>query len=245
MPGTHDPELLARRCWKDLAAHARRQGLSLRDLEQRLRRSRPPGKAPAHSTLHHWFTQRATLPDKLVFLALVRALELDEQQWGRHWEQWDHARSAPRSGDVEPGAVDPGDGPADPDLGSFPDEQVAEGTAGPTHGVRRLLVGVGVAGTAAVALLAVMASTRETDSGVAGSITIDCATVVAGEAPVFLEPAAAKPIILKRRGDPITLPHQLPEITGQDGRAYRKVLTPRTPSGSAYMPADTLTPSSC
>jgi hypothetical protein len=90
-PTGDDPVMVARRCWDDLLEQRRRRQISLDVLEKGIRRAFPQD-APARSTLQDWFVNRKSLPDKLLFLELVRLLELDVQEWAYRWEEWDRAR---------------------------------------------------------------------------------------------------------------------------------------------------------
>jgi hypothetical protein len=65
--------------------------MSLRRLADELRQLYP-SEAPAHTTLKDWFATRKSLPNKPMFLALVRVLRLDDQHWGNVWERWHRAR---------------------------------------------------------------------------------------------------------------------------------------------------------
>jgi hypothetical protein len=91
-PAGVDPVALARRCWDDLSEQRVRRRLALRALAARLRREFPDS-APAHSTLQDWMVSRKSLPDRLLFLAVVRHLDLDEREWTGRWEEYDRVRS--------------------------------------------------------------------------------------------------------------------------------------------------------
>jgi hypothetical protein len=90
-PADSDPVTIARRCWEELQQERMRCGMSLRKLADELRQQYP-SEAPAHTTLKDWFATRKSLPNKPLFLALVRVLRLDEQHWGYRWERWHRAR---------------------------------------------------------------------------------------------------------------------------------------------------------
>jgi hypothetical protein len=54
---------------------------------------------------------RKSLPDKLLFLALVRHLDLDEREWTGRWEEYDRARThAARIRTTRRDPVVPGEG---------------------------------------------------------------------------------------------------------------------------------------
>jgi hypothetical protein len=109
-PAGVDPVALARRCWDDLSEQRVRRRLALRALAARLRREFPDS-APAHSTLQDWMVSRKSLPDKLLFLALVRHLDLDEREWTGRWEEYDRARThAARIRTTRRDPVVPGEG---------------------------------------------------------------------------------------------------------------------------------------
>jgi hypothetical protein len=90
-PADDDSEGIARRCWEELQQERMRCGVSLRKLSNELRQQYP-SEAPAHTTLKDWFAIRKSLPNKPLFLALVRALRLDERHWADAWERWHRAR---------------------------------------------------------------------------------------------------------------------------------------------------------
>jgi hypothetical protein len=90
-PVDDDPVRIARRCWEELQQERTRCGVSLRKLANELR-EQYPSEAPAHTTLKDWFATRKSLPNKPLFLALVRVLRLDERHWGEGWESWHRAR---------------------------------------------------------------------------------------------------------------------------------------------------------
>ena len=90
-PAVDDPVVIARGYWEELQEQRVRCGISLRGLANELRQH-CPSEAPAHTTLKDWFATRKSLPNKPLFLALVRVLDLDERHWDSGWERWHRAR---------------------------------------------------------------------------------------------------------------------------------------------------------
>jgi hypothetical protein len=90
-PADDDPVRIARRCWEEIQQERMRCDVSLRKLANELRQQYP-SEAPAHTTLKDWFATRKSLPNKPLFLALVRVLRLDDRHWDNEWERWHRAR---------------------------------------------------------------------------------------------------------------------------------------------------------
>jgi hypothetical protein len=215
-PDDAGPDRIAEECWDELRREQVRSGISLRKLASALRREFPRD-APAHATLHLWLNGRKSLPDKLLFLALVRLLDLDQQHWTTRWEAWDRARLRPfRSTDPAPAE----------EAGKRRRPSFRFVTA-----VAATVVTVSAIGAAAVAVSSGASSTASTRTV--------CATVVANRAEVFREPGGAEMPVVKRRGDQVTLDAGTTATVGPDGRRYLQVRTPsRTLSGYSYMLAD-------
>lgn len=257
-----DPASLARRCWNDLEAQRRRRGVTLRDLEDQLKNCKLPRKPPAYNTLQNWFARRTSLPDKLVFLEIVKLLELDEQHWARRWEQWDRAQYAPRANvaqsdltnsdnDAQPNSFQPepiGQSEtveSDTSSSSETERNTTETVPRRRHVPRKLVV-MGAAAGVILAGLGVAQAVRQWGDAEEEGGSIKCATVAVATADVFEDPQRLRTIAVKRQGNRITLPSGHKDALGSDGRRYRVVFTPtRTPSGQAYMLADTLAPTNC
>jgi hypothetical protein len=201
-----DPVRLARCCWEELQQERTRRQVSLRALASDLRQEFPR-EAPAHTTLKDWFGTRKSLPNRALFLGLVRVLQLDEQHWANRWEQWHHSRLSPSSAA----------NPTGPDRQTDNDEQLvtvppstdtdtaaalvqaapaspsslsSQGPTSPTPGLRigksvAAMAGVVVAG---VSILAV-ASWPSPSPSVARSGAPDFGSGLAGTPPLSATPA--------------------------------------------------------
>jgi len=78
------------------------------------------------------------------------------------------------------------------------------------------------------------------------TIPVACARVLIDDAKVFSAPNNGQVLVVKRKDDPITMPVQMPSVTGQDGKRYRQVRTPtRTASTFAWMLEETLVDGPC
>lgn len=261
-PSSDDPASLARRCWDDLEAQRRRRGVTLRHLEEQLRSSKLPRRTPAYNTLQNWFARRTNLPDKLVFLEIARLLQLEEQHWGRRWEQWDRAQYAPhlnvsqadfthsgnhgQSNQSQPDPVEDNE-TAEPAAPDGPEtEQSSIKTASRSRRTRQRAIAAGAVAGAILAGLGVNQVVQQLGGAEEERGSIKCAAVAVATTNVFRNPDGLQSIAVKRQGDRITLPSGYENVSGSDGRRYSVVLTPtRTPSGQAYMLADTLTPTNC
>jgi hypothetical protein len=228
-------------CWDDLYKQFHRHGSwSLRSLTNHLKRQCPELAPSGHNTLKGWFTTCQSLPDKLVFVELAKALELDEKEWSGRWEEWDRARytaarnsASPTPGEPEPAAPTPRD----------------------TRQRTVMLVGVGVLCglLGAIGVLALSVAASSSTNPEAPSETHQrpaCANIVSQVAYVFPAPGD-EPYkkIAKYQGDQVVLYADKSDTIGPDGRRYRAVRSPAraNPGRSPYswMLADDLADAPC
>jgi hypothetical protein len=217
--------------------------------------ARLSGQASNHKTLHDRIHNSRRIPWSKAYW-IVKALELDTDVWRERWERVEgHPRmGAPLIEATAPEQAKGREGNAyeQPDAADqqsthipvhVPLHQQSQVQAGaPTRRERVLhaiLIGfagaiIGAAATGLTIWWTIRPEVSTTES-------VDCAIVAVPRADVFRGLGESEPLLTKSEGERITLPHSIPEILGTDGRQYRLVRTPtRTPSGYAYMLAETL-----
>jgi hypothetical protein len=92
-----EPADLARRCWDELNTQRIKQRVSMAKLGRQV--------GEPESTLYFWLNERKSLPERENFLAIVKALGLDETQWAARWNDFDQARTyqpRPKQGPEDP-----------------------------------------------------------------------------------------------------------------------------------------------
>jgi hypothetical protein len=205
-----------------------------------------------YKTLHDRIHNARRIPWSKAYW-IVEALKLDSDAWRGRWERAEgQQRPAPATRPESTAPVPTQEPERDAvEQREVPDQQTQPGPAPqPPQTVtessprrRRLLPLIftgfgGVVVGATVSGLIVWSTTRsEADN----ASPIACALVAVPSAEVFQNPGQSESLLTKREGQRITMPRDVPEIPGHDGRQYRLVRTPsRTPTGHAYMLAETL-----
>jgi hypothetical protein len=246
-PGIEDFSIL----WREIDDARAAKGWTLERLAREV--ARLSGQESNHKTLHDRIHNARRIPWSKAYW-IVKALGLDTDRWRERWERVEgrlrmsaplteatapeHAKGRKGNAYEQPEAAD-----QQPTHMPVPTHQHPRAPAGAPTRQRRVrhAILIGFAGAIIGAVVTGLTIWWTTWPEAGNVELVDCAIVAVPQADVFHRLGESEPLLTKKAGELITLPHNVPEIPGTDGRQYRLVRTPtRTPSGYAYMLAETL-----